>query len=121
MTDFLTVAGIVLRVVEDTAVEHEGIFQGERVRGALGNLINMEAPSTRMRVLDCQADLYAASEETDLRAACPRGTAVAIGGWWAGAGFQGVVDLTDITAEVGALAVGEDFFKVVAVHIEQAA
>jgi hypothetical protein len=120
MADFLTVAGIVLRVVDGSAVERETIYQGERLRSATGTLINMEAESTGMRVLDCQVDLYEAIEETDLRTACLRGVAVTIGGSWAGAGFQGVVDLRDVTAEVGVLAVGEDFFKVVAVHIEQA-
>jgi hypothetical protein len=120
MADFLSVAGIVLRVNDGTAVERETIYQGERLRGALGNLISMEAESTGKRVLDCQVDLYEAIEEADLRAACPRGMAVTIGATWAGAGFQGVVDLQDITAEVGVLAVGEDFFKVVAIHIEEA-
>jgi hypothetical protein len=119
MADFLSVAGIVLRVNDGTAVERETIYQGERLRGALGNLISMEAESTGKRVLECQVDLYAFAEEAALRAACPRGVAVAIGSTWAGAGFQGVVDLKDITAEVGALEVGEDFFKVVSIHIEE--
>jgi hypothetical protein len=120
MADFLSVAGIILRVVDGSAVERETIYQGERLRGALGNLISMEAESTGMRVLDCQVDLYEFAEEAALRAACPRGVAVTIAASWAGVSFQGVVDLKDITAEVGVLAVGEDFFKVVALHIEQA-
>lgn len=119
--DFLIVAGIVLRVVDGSAVERETIYQGERLRGALGNLISMEAESTGMRVLDCEVDLYEETEEAELRTACPRGVAVTIGGWWAGTGFEGVVDLKDITATVGAIVDGVEVYKTVALHIEQAA
>lgn len=115
---FLTVAGIEVRVVDELAKEPVSLYQGGRARSRTNALISTEDDSTRRRVLDCSIDLYDATEEATLRAACPRGVGVAIAGDYVGTGFTGTVAIGD-----AALFQWEDggtlIYKTVSLHIEE--
>lgn len=95
MADDLTIAGIPVRVEGGTWDEGADIVQGERLRMAEGNVLDMTyAPA---RAATCRAWFLTVSEETTLRAACPVGVPVAIAGDLTlarGGAFQGVVDFS---------------------------
>lgn len=118
---FLVLAGITVRVVQDSATETEGIYQGTRLRAKAGNMISTE--TARMREMNCDIDLMDAAEESALRAACPRGVGVSIDGEWpvsGGGAFTGAVDIGNASPWMGAVnEEGEPIYKTVQLHIEQ--
>lgn len=119
---FLVIAGIEVRVLDDSAVETEGLYAGTRLRGSNMHVLSTEL-EPRMRVFNCQIDLMSATEESDLRAACPRGTSVPITGEWAasnGGDFPGLCDIGNAKAWMGATNdEGDPIYKTVDIHIEE--
>lgn len=115
---FLTIVSIDVRVVDDSAIDRTPLLQGGRQRMRANNLLSTEDPTTAKRVLDCAIDLYDATEETALRAACPRGEGVAVSGDFPGTSLTMVVDIGD-----AALFQWEDggtlIYKTVPLHMEE--
>lgn len=117
---FLIVAGITVRVVEDSAKELPSLYQGARARMFDNTTISTER--SPMRVLECEIDFYSLAEEVALRAFCPRGTPVAVSGDFVGFGldFFAVVDIGQAAAFEGNTSLGDEIWKTVTLHIEQA-
>lgn len=117
---FLTVSAITLRVVEDSAKELPSLYQGARTRMFDNTAISTER--SPMRVLECEIDFYSLAEEVALRAACPRGQAVAVSGDFVGLGldFFALVDIGQAAAFEGSASLGDEIWKTVTLHLEQA-
>lgn len=117
---FLVVAGIEVRVVEDSAKELPSLYQGARTRTFTNSTISTER--TPMRVLECEIDLYSLEEEIILRQACPRGFPIAVSGDFVGFGqdFFALADIGQAAAFEGDAALGDEIWKTVTLHLEQA-
>lgn len=118
---FLTIEGIDVRVVLDSAVETEGLFAGVRTRMRAMNVISTEA--RRIRVLNCQVDFMSEAEEEAVRAVAPRGQSTTIEGEWpdsTGGEFQGLCDFGNSKPWMGAVnEEGQPIYKTVDLHIEE--
>lgn len=114
----LTLGAFEARVLEGSFAQKPSLFAGARVRTASNRLRSSERDEKR--VYECQIDLYDATEEAALRAACPRGTLVAIAGDLVDVGFDGIVDIQEITkttAEDDTEIV--DVLRAASLHIEE--
>lgn len=118
MAEGLTIAGIPVAVIADSWVEQPSVYQGARVRLSDNNIF--DSSRDRMRVAECQAYFFAVADEDTLRAACPRGTPVAIAGELPGTGFSGVVDFGTATSLRVFDADVQVLHRLVTLHIEQA-
>jgi hypothetical protein len=113
----LTLAAIPVRVLRDTWIRRMSIYQGGRLRARANNLISTEGAEKRS--YDCAIDLYDAFEEAALRAACPRGVAVAIEGDLPEVGFSGIVDIGDTQFLLMNIDGTDSLLRTAAVHIEE--
>jgi hypothetical protein len=116
---FFEIEGNEFRVVEGTAKEEEGLWQGVRLRMRANNWISTE--NSPMRVLTCDIDLYGQAEEDFLRGMCHRGFPVIVSGDWIGpAAMEALVDIGNAQAWMGVNEEGEPVYKTVSLRIEQA-
>lgn len=119
MAEGLTVAGIAIRVVEDSWTEHM-VYQGAGLmRMSAGNLVDTRYGGAR--VCECQAWFVTSAEETALRSACPIGVAVAVAGELPDTPFDGAVEISQMTKRRLIIpGTGDTIVRVVTLHIEEA-
>lgn len=119
---FLTLNGIEVMVRDGTFVEPPALLQGTRTRMRSNNVISTEDPFSEKRQFECQVDFYSAEDEAAVRAACPRGTPVPVGGDALGETIDALVDLGEDESWQGDVGdgSGEQIFATISVHIEEA-
>ncbi len=118
MAQGLTIAGIDVKVYENSFIEQPLVYTGARVRTFDGYIYSTQANG--MRVLECSAGFYSDAEWNALRAACPVGVAVTIAGELVVTSFQGVVDFQATTTKRAGAGLTQVLWRVCTLHIEQA-
>ena len=117
MAEALTVAGIAVRVVQDSWTE-QTVYQGAAMRMAEGNYVDTRYGGAR--VCECQAWFLTSAEESAFRAAIPIGVAVPVSGELPETAFDGAVEVSQMSKRRLILpGTGDVIVRVVTLHIEE--
>ncbi len=118
MAEGLTVAGIAVRVVQDSWSE-QMVYQGASMRMAAGNLVDTRYAGAR--VCECQAWFISSAEEATFRAACAIGVPVQVAGELPDTAFTGAVEISQTQKRrIVSSATGDAIVRVATLHIEEA-
>jgi hypothetical protein len=116
----LTLGGVPVRVRKGTWRRLPNLIQGGRSRMRDNSAVSTEDPATEIRQFECEIFFITDAEEAAVEGACPKGTAVPVGGYLPPAALSALVDLNGGVA-IGVKIGGVDTaYRTRAVHIEEA-